>query len=195
MNDLANGMNLNLNNDSLHPLDVYGKDITGTTTEENAALMQPFMDDRGLLRDRLLAGYETLKAHPQTDADRIAVIGYCFGGLCALDLARSGTSLCGAVSFHGLLMPSGLPSETVKARVLALHGWDDPMAAPAAVNSLAEEMSAMGADWQLHAYGNTMHAFTNPAANDPARGTVYDATADRRSWRAMTNFFEELFGG
>ena len=79
--------------------------------------------------------------------------------------------------------------------MLVLHGWDDPMATPGDVNSLASEMSAMGADWQLHAYGNTMHAFTNPAANDPIRGTVYDETADRRSWQAMTNFFEELFGG
>jgi len=79
--------------------------------------------------------------------------------------------------------------------VLVLHGWDDPMAPPDDVNALASEMSSMGADWQLHAYGNTMHAFTNPAANSKESGTVYDATADRRSWLAMTNFLEELFGG
>ena len=89
----------------------------------------------------------------------------------------------------------GCDQPSVKAKVLVLHGWDDPMATPGDVNSLASEMSAMGADWQLHAFGNTMHAFTNPAANDPIRGTVYDETADRRSWQAMTNFFEELFGG
>ena len=78
---------------------------------------------------------------------------------------------------------------------MALHGWDDPMARPDSVLALAEELTAMGADWQLHAYGNTMHAFTNPAASDPEMGTVYDAAADRRSWEAMKNFLDELFDG
>ena len=113
-----------------------------------------------------------------------------------LDLARTGEDVAGVVSFHGLFgAPGNTRDNRIQARVLVLHGWDDPMATPDAVNSLTAEMSAMGADWQLHAYGNTMHAFTNPAANDPGRGTVYDADADRRSWQAMTNFFDEIFGG
>jgi dienelactone hydrolase len=100
------------------------------------------------------------------------------------------------VSIHGLLgAPGNTAANTIIAKVLALHGWDDPMATPDDVKSLAAEMSAMGADWQLHAYGNTMHAFTNPAANNPDMGTVYDATADRRSWQAVTNFLAEVFDG
>ena len=83
----------------------------------------------------------------------------------------------------------------LQARILALHGWDDPLAMPDSVLALGAEMTAAGADWQLHAYGKTAHAFTNPAANDKTRGTVYDAAADRRSWLAMTNFLDELFGG
>ena len=113
-----------------------------------------------------------------------------------LDIARTGEDIAGVVSFHGLFAPPGnVDGNRVKARVLALHGWDDPMARPDSVLALAEELTSMGADWQLHAYGNTMHAFTNPAASDPEMGTVYDAAADRRSWEAMKNFLDELFDG
>jgi dienelactone hydrolase len=126
----------------------------------------------------------------------VAAIGFCFGGLCVLDIARTGEELAGVVSFHGLLgAPGNTASNTINARILVLHGWDDPMAPPDHVVELSEELSAMGADWQLHAYGNTMHAFTNPDANDKAMGTVYNAAADRRSWIAMQNFLDELFGG
>ena len=177
-------------------LDLYGKGVRGRNPEENAALMQPFLDDRGMLQERLLESLATLREQPEADAARIAAIGFCFGGLCVLDIARTGEGIAGVVSFHGLFgAPGNTTDNRVSAKVLALHGWDDPMATPADVNSLATELSAMGADWQLHAYGNTMHAFTNPAANDRDMGTVYDATADRRSWQAMTNFLEEVFSG
>jgi dienelactone hydrolase len=177
-------------------LDLYGKGVRGRNPEENAALMQPFLDDRGMLQERLLESLATLREQPEADAARIAAIGFCFGGLCVLDIARTGEDIAGVVSFHGLFgAPGNTTDNRVSAKVLALHGWDDPMATPADVNSLATELSAMGADWQLHAYGNTMHAFTNPAANDRDMGTVYDATADRRSWQAMTNFLEEVFSG
>jgi dienelactone hydrolase len=176
-------------------LDLYGKGVRGSSTEENAALMQPFLDDRAMLQNRLLVSLETLRAQNEVDASNTAAIGFCFGGLCVLDIARTGEDLAGVVSFHGLFpAPGNTEGNTVKARVLALHGWDDPMAPPQSVIGLATEMSAMNADWQLHAYGNTMHAFTNPDANDPEMGTVYDAKADRRSWQAMTNFLDELFG-
>jgi dienelactone hydrolase len=136
-----------------------------------------------------------LRAQNEVDASNTAAIGFCFGGLCVLDIARTGEDLAGVVSFHGLFpAPGNTEGNTVKARVLALHGWDDPMAPPQSVIGLATEMSAMNADWQLHAHGNTMHAFTNPDANDPEMGTVYNAKADRRSWQAMTNFLDELFG-
>ena len=102
------------------------------------------------------------------------------GGLCVLDLARTGEPVAGVVSFHGLLgAPGNTDGNRIKAKVLVLHGWDDPMATPDDVDALAAELTGMQADWQLHAYGNTRHAFTNPDANDPAMGTVYSAAADR----------------
>jgi dienelactone hydrolase len=177
-------------------LDLYGKGVRGTSPEENAALMRPFLDDRAMLQQRLGLALEALREQPEVDGGRVAAIGFCFGGLCVLDMARSGAQLSGVVSFHGLLSPPGnTDGNRTQARVLVLHGWDDPMATPDAVLGLAKEMTALGTDWQLHAYGNTQHAFTNPAANDSERGTVYDEVADRRSWQAMTNFLDELFGG
>ena len=177
-------------------LDLYGKGRRGSAPDENAALMQPFLDDRALLQRRMHVSLDTLRAQAEVEAGSIAAIGFCFGGLCVLDLARTGADIAGVVSFHGLFAPPGnTAGNTISARILALHGWDDPMATPDSVVALAQELSAMDADWQLHAYGNTMHAFTNPAAADPNMGTVYDAAADRRSWQAMTNFLDELFDG
>lgn len=175
-------------------LDLYGKRVRGSSPEENSALMQPFLDDRAMLQRRLLIALETLRDQIEVNASRVAAIGFCFGGLCVLDLARTGEDLAGVVSFHGLLgAPGNTDGNTIKTRILALHGWDDPMATPDNVISLSKELSAMSADWQVHAYGNTLHAFTNPEANDRAMGTVYDAAADRRSWTAMQNFLDELF--
>ena len=175
-------------------LDNFGKGILGRNTEENSALIQPFLDDRAMLQGRLQIALDVLKGLDEVDASRVAAIGFCFGGLCVLDLARSGTDLAGVVSFHGLFgSPGNTAGNKIKAKVLALHGWDDPMAPPDQVVSLAEELSSMGADWQLHGYGNTMHAFTNPQANDPDFGTVYNPDADRRSWNAMQNFLSEIF--
>lgn len=177
-------------------LDLYGKGVRGGSPEENASLMQPFLDDRAMLQQRLLLSLDILRQQPEVDGSRVAAIGFCFGGLCVLDIARSGADLAGVVSFHGLFAaPENLRGSHARARILVLHGWDDPMAPPEAVMGLAAELTALGADWQLHAYGSTQHAFTNPAANDPVRGTVYDEVADRRSWQAMNNFLDELFDG
>ena len=174
-------------------LDNYGRGILGTNTAENSALIQPFLDDRAMLQGRLQIALEVLKGLDEVDASRVAAIGFCFGGLCVLDLARTGTDIRGVVSFHGLFgSPGNTAGNKIKAKVLALHGWDDPMAPPDQVVSLAEELSSMGADWQVHGYGNTMHAFTNPQANDPDFGTVYSPDADRRSWNAMQDFLSEI---
>ena len=175
-------------------LDVYGRGVLGTSTEENAALMQPYLDDRQKLQGRLQTALDVLKNLDQVDTNRVAAMGFCFGGLCVLDLARTGADLAGVVSFHGLFgAPGNTAGNTIKAKVLALHGWDDPMVTPDQVVALAEELTSMGADWQIHGYGNTMHAFTNPNANDPDFGTVYNAIADRRSWNAMHDFLSEIF--
>jgi len=175
-------------------LDLYGKGVRGGSVEENSALMQPFLDDRAMLQQRLLLSVNTLRQQDEVDATKIAAVGFCFGGLCVLDIARTGEALTGVVSFHGLLgAPANTSGNTIRAKVLVLHGWDDPMGPPEDVLALASELSEGQADWQFHAYGNTMHAFTNPDANDPAMGTVYNAAADRRSWKAMQDFLTELF--
>jgi len=175
-------------------LDMYGKGILGSSPEENSALMQPFMADRGLLQKRINAALYASRLLPWVDDSKIAAIGFCFGGLCVLDLARSGADVKGVVSFHGLLgAPESLPNKPIQAKVLALHGHDDPMGTVEQVQAFEQEMTDAGVDWQLHAYGHTMHAFTNPKANDPAFGTVYQANADKRSWLAMKSFLEEVF--
>jgi dienelactone hydrolase len=175
-------------------LDNYGKGVLGSGTEENSRLMGRFMADRALLRDRLLAALAALRAQPGVDPGRVAIIGYCFGGLCALDLARSGADIRGAVSLHGLLMPSGLEPRPIKAKVLSLHGYADPMVPPQAVVDFGKEMTDAGVDWQLHAYGGVLHGFTVPDANDLGLGVLYDARAERRSWRALLDFLGEIFG-
>jgi dienelactone hydrolase len=174
-------------------LDMYGKGILGGGTEENARLMQPLMENRALLQARITAALETLRLQPEVDARRIAAMGFCFGGLCVLDLARTGADIRGVASFHGLFVPApNTAGNKIKAKVLAMHGFDDPLAPPDQLVALSRELTAAGADWQIHAYGNTMHAFTNPKANDPSFGTVYDETADRRSWQALQNFLAEV---
>lgn len=175
-------------------LDIYGKGILGSGPEENAKLMEPFINDRGFLRDRMTAGMHVALGHPQVDSTALGAMGFCFGGLCALDLARSGVPLKGVVSFHGLLMaPEGLKNSSIQAKLLVLHGHDDPMVPPEQVLEFEKEMTEAGVDWQVHAYGKTMHAFTNPAANDPKMGTVYSEVAEKRSMQAMQNFFQEVF--
>lgn len=175
-------------------LDNYGKGVHGKNTEENSALMQPLLQDRLKLQKRLLAGLEAVRNIEQVDTSRVAAIGFCFGGLCALDLARSGAELAGVVSFHGLFhAPENLPKNAIKARILALHGHDDPLAPPAQVLELEHELTTAGADWQIHVYGNTMHAFTNPAANAPQQGMVYNPAAAARAWTSMQNFLQEIF--
>ncbi len=175
--------------------DIYGKGKLGNNNDENAALMQPFMEDRQLLLQRMHAALNALKKIDVVDSNKIAAIGFCFGGLCVLDLARSGADIKGVVSFHGLLMPPNQPTtdKPIKAKVLTLHGYDDPMATPEQAAQFQQEMTQRHADWQMHSYGNTMHAFTNPNANDPDFGTVYNKIADNRSWQAMLDFFGELF--
>ena len=175
-------------------VDLYGRGVLGDGPETNQRLMQPFIQDRGMLRRRLGRALDTVRGIDRVDESRVAAIGYCFGGLCVLDMARGGAAVKGVVSFHGLLgAPENIETSPVSAKVLALHGWSDPMAPPSSVEAFGKEMHAAGADWQLHAYGGVYHAFTNPKANDPdGLGVLYDADADRRSWQSMKNFLEEV---
>ena len=107
---------------------------------------------------------------------------------------RSGADLNGVVSFHGLLgAPGNTAGNTMTAKALVLHGWKDPMATPDQVMDFTREMDELGADWQLHAYGNALHAFTNPQANDPGHGLLYDPLAEHRSCDSMLLFLNEIF--
>ena len=175
-------------------LDIYGKGVFGKDgdTEGNSALMGPFASDRALLRQRMKAALVAARNVPQADASRVAAMGFCFGGMCVLELARSGADVKGVVSIHGLLFPGEVPNEEIKASVLCLHGHDDPLVPPEQVLEFEKEMTAAGADWQLHAYGGTVHAFTNPKANDPGFGAVYNEVSANRAFRSLYDFLEEV---
>ena len=176
-------------------VDVYGKGVRGDIGADNSALMEPLVADRLELRGRLQAGYAAMAALPEVDADRLGAIGYCFGGLCVLDLARINVpQLCGVVSFHGVLGATTAESDApIQASVLIEHGWADPVAPPDDYLAFCAEMDARQADWQAHVHGGAVHAFTFAGANSPETGVAYDEAADRRSWLSMVNFFDELF--
>jgi len=175
--------------------DLYGKGFRGQPREVLMGEMRRLQSDRAALRRRLISVLDRVRKLDEVESERIVAIGYCFGGQCALDLARSGAEIAGAASFHGLLDPPGLAPGPIKARVLVFHGWDDPMAPPDNVVALGEELTTAGCDWQIHAYGNVRHGFTNPGANALGNPAVkYDALAAERSWTSLINFLEELFG-
>ena len=176
-------------------LDMYGKGVfgSGEDIEANAALMNPLVENRVTLRQRILAALDVVKKLPQVDNNRIVAMGYCFGGMCVLELARAGADVRGVVSIHGIFTASDVANEKITARVLCLHGHDDPMVPPEQVLAFETEMSEAGVDWQVHAYGGTMHAFTNPDANNTDFGAMYNETADKRSRRALHNFLDEVF--
>lgn len=175
-------------------VDVYGSGVRGDPVGDNSSLIAPFLEDRSLLRERLLAGLEATAELDGVDNTRLGAIGYCFGGLCVLELARAvPENLRGIVSFHGLLTAGGSSeAKPITASVLIEHGWDDPLAPPADFLAFAKEMDSREADWHAHVYGGAAHAFTFERANKPEEGIVYDEKANRRSWKAMTNFFEEV---
>jgi dienelactone hydrolase len=176
--------------------DLFGRRFTpGVDKEAAFAAMGKLRADRTALRDQLLAILEEVRKRPHVDKDRVAVIGYCFGGQCALDVARSGADVAAVASFHGLFDPCGLPAQPIKAKVVAFHGWEDPMVPPEAVVALGNELTQAGADWQIHAYGHVGHGFTNPRAHELGiAGVAYNEAAQRRSWASLVNFLAEVLG-
>jgi dienelactone hydrolase len=176
-------------------VDIYGKGVRPKEISEAGAMAGKYKNDRELLRKRVTAGLEQMLKTRQVDKDKVAAIGYCFGGTTALELARAGADINGVVSFHGGL-GTPMPAETgkIKAKVLALHGADDPHVPPAEVQGFEEEMRKAKADWQLVAYGNAVHSFTDwNQGTDNSKGAAYNEKADKRSWEAMRVFFNELF--
>jgi dienelactone hydrolase len=174
--------------------DVFGQGKRTTRESPDPAIhMNALNADRALLRDRLHASLAALKAQPEVDATRTAAIGFCFGGKCVLDLARSGADLRAVVSFHGLFDRPDYPSVMpIGPRMLVCHGWDDPLAPPEAVAALAAELTEGGAHWELDAFGHAGHGFTDRSLEGSTRpGFGYDAAADTASWAAMRRVLAE----
>jgi dienelactone hydrolase len=175
--------------------DMFGERRQGKNLQEIATLVGGLRAEPEKLRARGRAGLATLATLPQVDAGRCAAIGFCFGGSVVLELARAGADLKAVVSFHGVLATK-LPAQSgqVKASVLVCTGAEDPLAPPDQVAAFEDEMRAAAvADWQVISYGNTLHGFTNPAADGSMmRTAMYNEQADRRSWASMQSLFDEV---
>lgn len=178
-------------------IDMYGKGVPNAKDMEEASKRATELraGDRKDMRARINAALAALKARKEVDPKKIAAIGYCFGGTCALELARSGADIAGVVAFHaGLGTPNPDDAKNIKAKLLVCHGDDDPFVKPAEVNAFLDEMRKARANYAFVAYSGAVHTFTNPkAGNDPSKGSAYNAQADRRSWEAMRDFFGEIF--
>ena len=173
--------------------DLYGAEFRGASREVGGQQMRRLAADRASLRERLNAVLDVVRGRDDV-GQGIVAIGFCFGGLCALDLARSGADIAAVASFHGLFDPPGLPPGPIRAKVAAFHGWDDPMVPPAKVVALARELREAGCDWQIHAFGNTVHGFTNRNADKIGNPAVrFSEEASRRSWHALDGLLDELF--
>ena len=173
--------------------DIYGVGNNPTDMQGAAALAGKYKGDRKLLRERAQAALETLSAQKQVNKDMLAATGYCFGGTAALELGRDGAPLKGIVSFHGGLS-TDMKAKTMAPKVLVLHGGDDPYVPEKEVLDFQKEMREAKADWQLVAYGNTVHSFTQvEAGNDNSKGAAYNESSDKRSWIAMKDFMNEIF--
>ncbi len=161
--------------------------------EEAAKFAQQYKDDRALFRKNLRAAYDALISINSVNAKKIVVMGYCFGGTGALELARSGVPLAGTVSFHGgLSNPTPADAKNIKGPVLIMHGAEDPFVPPAEVAAFKDEMKNANISYEFIEYPGAVHAFTNPqAGNDKSKGAAYNRTADRESWEAFEHFLKE----
>jgi dienelactone hydrolase len=177
--------------------DPHGNGTLYNSLQEAMKGAGPLMSDPSVTRNRMKATFDKLASIPQVDSSRIAAIGFCMGGTLSLELARAGAPLRGVVSFHGGLQTQR-PAEagSLKAKILACTGAEDPFVPMAQVSAFSEELTKAKADWQIIVYSGTGHSFTNPdAAKAGVPGVVYNKSADERSWEAMKSFFKEIFGG
>ena len=176
--------------------DLYGEGKNASTLEEAMAFVGPMLKDPLINRAYAEAGRKALIARPEVDPSRIAAIGYCSGGTVALELARGGADVKGVAGFHsGLGTARPGDAKDIKGKVLVCIGADDPMNPPDLRQTFNEEMTAGKVDWQLHLYGGVVHSFTNEQADRLGRPEFarYDAAADRRSWKQMSDLLAEVF--
>ncbi|MEM1107586.1 MAG: dienelactone hydrolase family protein [Planctomycetota bacterium] len=177
-------------------LDMYGQGVYTDDPGQASQMSGVFYQDRDLFRARAAAGLEMLKQQPDVDPDRLAAIGYCFGGTTVLELAYSGADLAGVVSFHGsLLAPRGNSDDAanVNAKVFVAHGQADPFYTNDQLIGVTDALQAADVDVQTVIYSGAVHAFTDPTATGELEGAKYDRAADLRSWGHMKLFFDEIF--
>lgn len=174
--------------------DIYGRGIRPKNPQESAAESAKYGADRALTRRRIGAAVRFAMNQPQVDRNRIAAIGYCFGGMVVLELARMGAAVQGVVSFHGNLSnPKPSDARLIRTQVLVLHGAADPLVPPAQVAAFEREMKAAKKPYKLVAYPNAVHSFTQKhAGNDPSTGVAYNAEADRKSWSELQTFLKRV---
>ena len=171
-------------------IDLYGKGIRGKTPEESLNLMNQLSEDRKVLSDRINYCLNLLKNYELVDSSKVAAIGYCFGGRCVLDLARSGAELNIVVSFHGIYDRPNIDNpKNIKTPILLLHGYEDPYATEDDLKELLNELKEKNSRWFVHIFGGVAHAFTNPDANDESNGLKYNRDAMHMSWKIMKNYF------
>lgn len=177
--------------------DIYGKGTYAEDPTEAQGLSEPFHSDFQLQKKRFDAALAEAKKNPYADTNRIAAIGYCFGGGIVLNMARMGENLSGVVSFHGDLV--GVTPEKGKtlARILVCHGEADKFVGPEQVATFKKQMDSVGAKYTFKSYANATHAFTNPDATRLGKKfnmpIEYNAQADSASWNDMKSFFKEIF--
>ena len=175
--------------------DIYGKGQMSDDVKIVGPLHAAFMSDRKLYRQRAFAGLNTLLSQKYVDKTRVAAIGYCFGGSGVLELARAGAPLVGVISFHGDLSRTvDEGPDHITAKILICHGAADPMVTPKVLADCEAELVDEKANYQINIYSGAEHAFTNPAADSHhIPGIAYNEQADKRSWAAAKDFFEEIF--
>jgi len=175
--------------------DIYGKDVHLTTIPQWQKEIVKYKDDRALFRTRERAAYEACIKLPEVDPRRVAAIGYCFGGTGVVEMLRDGLDLRGIVTFHGGLDARPLSEgAAMRAKVLALCGADDPYQSEADLAAFEKQLKDGGVDYEIVKYGHAVHAFTDAEVDKlNLPGAKYNAAADRRSWRAMCDFLEEIF--
>jgi dienelactone hydrolase len=176
--------------------DMYGNGKITRDPKEAQALAAPFYSNPAMFASRTKAALDVLLKQPQSDAMRVAAIGFCFGGSAVLQLAYSGAPLNAAVTFHGGLMPADAAQQKrIKTSILILHGSEDPMVPQADRDKTHQSLDAAGIDWQMVLYGNAVHGFTDPDSDShKIPGLAYNEKAARRAWDEMQRFFQEKFG-
>lgn len=176
-------------------VDMYGDGKVTRHPKEAGAWSSRISTNQAAWQQRALAGLAQLRKHAKVDADRMAAIGYCFGGSTVMQITYAGADLKGVASFHGALPPpTEEQAKNIRASIFVAHGNADGFIPTERVLQFQAALDKAGADWQMTSYGGARHGFTNPAAGEYGIDNIqYDEAADQRSWAQLQWFFEEIF--